>query len=563
VERPSETFRKRLLLGQGLPHAGPESLGPAALKPVPHWPEEGYPYASLPPEETDAPWEGAEPYRMSLADALEIGARNSREYQAQKESVFLAALDLDVERNRFRNLFFATLSGGARSDRTEPEAPDGVDASAEATGTRLLKTGALLAGTIAVDLAKLLSGDKDSSLGVFADASITIPLLRGAGRHVVTEPLTLAERETVYAIRAFERFRQVYAVRVASEYYEVLRLQDQVENAAENYRNLVVLGRRTRALAGAGRLALVQVDQARQDELRARDRWIAAQQAVEARLDAFKELLGLPPDARIELDRGELRSAGSRVAALFPGDRGEGGEEIEELPEADAPVELVPPSREGGPLEVDEPRALATALGRRQDLVVARARVEDAQRAVAVAADALRAGLALTGSATAGERRDVSTATAPNGKLRPERGVYAANLLLDLPLERTAERDAYRESFLLLEEAVRGAQQLEDRVKIEVRERLRTLLEAREAVRIQEQAVRLAEARVESTGVMLQAARAQVRDVLEAQEALVSARNALTAALLRYRVAELELLRDMGVLAVKPDGIWAEEEIDA
>ncbi|MFW6337052.1 MAG: hypothetical protein ACOC3G_07975, partial [Phycisphaeraceae bacterium] len=52
--------------------------------------------------------------------------------------------------------------------------------------------------------------------------------------------------------------------------------------------------------------------------------------------------------------------------------------------------------------------------------------------------------------------------------------------------------------------------------------------------------------------------RAEIRDVLEARESLISARNALTSALVDYRVAELELQRDLGVLEVGADGLWRE-----
>lgn len=555
IDRPSETFRRKLLVAQGLPITGPESLGADKLETIEHWPEEGHPYGKLPPEETEAPWDGAGPYVMSLTDALKIGARNSREYQTAKEDIFLAALDLDVERNNFRTIFFSTLFGGGQAD-TSPGGPDGVEGSAEAGATKLLKSGALLAGTIAIDLAKLLSGAEDFALGLFGDASITIPLLRGAGEFVVTEPLTQAERNTVYAIRDFELFKQTFAVDVATGYLDVLRQQDEVRNATENYRNLVILSRQTRALASAGQLPGVQEDQAKQDELRARDRWIASQQAYEARLDTFKTTLGLPPDARIDLKRDELDAliarAGKFVEAQGPASK--------DLPPRDAPVELPPPSAAGGPYEMQEPLAIRLALENRQDLVVARGEVYDAQRGVTVAADALEAGLTLEGSVTSGARRGVSSADQPDANL--DDLVYSASALLDLPLERTPERDAYRASFVTLERSVRSFQALEDRVKLEVRQALRALLEARESVLIQQQAVELAQQRVTSTNLVLEAGRGEVRDILDAQEALLDAQNALTAAMIRYRLSELRIQRDMGVLAVDPDGLWQEYQPD-
>ncbi|MFI5401453.1 MAG: TolC family protein [Planctomycetota bacterium] len=551
IDRPSETFREKLLLAQGLPFTGTESYTAAKLEPVPHWPEEGYPYDKQPPEEVEAPWEGPAPYVMSLTDALKIGAKNSRDYQTQKEAIFLAALDVDVERNNFKTLFFSTLAGGGQAD-TSPGGPDGVEGSAEGTATKLLKSGALLAGTIAIDLAKLLTGSKDFALGLLGDASITIPLLRGAGTFVVTEPLTQAERNTVYAIRDFEHFKKSFAVDVATGYLEVLRRQDEVANATQNYRNLILLTRRTRALAAAGQLPGVQEDQARQEELRARDQWIATQQAYEARLDLFKATLGLPPDARIDLKRDQLEDLIERAKRFVSAE----GPKPAELPPMDAPVVLPPPSPEGGPYEMSEPEAILLGLDRRQDLLVARERIVDAQRQVAVAADALLAGLTIQGSVTGGARRGVTTADLGDTDL--DDLVYSASALLDLPLERTPERDAYRATFITLEQTVRDFQALEDEVKLQVRQSLRALLEARESVLIQEQAVKLAADRVTSTNLVLEAGRGEVRDVLDAQESLLEAQNALTAAMIRYRVSELSIQRDMGVLEVNSDGLWRE-----
>ena len=64
------------------------------------------------------------------------------------------------------------------------------------------------------------------------------------------------------------------------------------------------------------------------------------------------------------------------------------------------------------------------------------------------------------------------------------------------------------------------------------------------------------------TTEFLQAGRAAIRDVLEAEEALISARDALTSALVAYRVADLNLQRDMAVLRVSEDGLWQEFDYD-
>ena len=564
IESPADALRSRLLLGQGLPHAGAASLGTGHLKPIAHWPEKDYP-ARPAASPTEAPWQKDRPVILTLSEALQVAARNSREYQTQKEDVFRAALALDLEANQFRNLLYSDVESEYSADHSGVRTVRGLANTGTASWQRTLKNGTLLTAGFAIDLARLLTRDRSSSLGLFADATITIPLLRGSGRHIVTEGLTQAERDMVYSLQTFARFKRTLAVRVASDYLAVLQQLDQVRNAEDNYRRLIASTRRARRLADAGRLPQIQVDQALQDELRARDRWIAAQQTYARRRDSFKVTLGLPTDANIDLDRDELERlaqaagigrgapAATQPAATAPAPT--------TAPSADAPVELVPPTREGaGPLEMPAEKAVAIALDKRLDLRTALGQVYDAQRQVVVTADALRAGLTLSGTAEAGGRRGISSTGQDDAQLRPEKGVYTAGLLLDLPLERTAERNAYRNSLISLERATRDAQELEDQIKLQVRDALRNLLQARESRVIQAQAVTVARRRVQSTDLFLEAGRAQIRDVLEAQEALVSAQNALTAATVNYRVAELELQRDMGVLEVDEKGNWREYE---
>lgn len=64
-----------------------------------------------------------------------------------------------------------------------------------------------------------------------------------------------------------------------------------------------------------------------------------------------------------------------------------------------------------------------------------------------------------------------------------------------------------------------------------------------------------------STDLLLQAGRAEIRDLLEAQGALLSAQNSLTGAVVNYRMQELELQSNLGVLAVSADGIWQEMDL--
>jgi outer membrane protein TolC len=559
IEIPSNRLRKRLLLDQNLPFSSVASLGVDELPYIEHWPEKDYPVRALAYEPSSTPWDDDKPLTISLIDALQIAAANNREYQKTKEDIFQAALILDNESNIFRNTFFGALQSIFDTDRSGDNNVTGIENTASAAWERRLKSGATLASSIFIDLAKLLTQGRSSSWGIFADATVAIPLLAGSGEHVVTEPLIQAERNLAYSLFTFERFKRELAVRIASGYYDVLNRIDQVNNERNNYQRLILGARNATRLAKAGRLPRIQVDQAYQDVLDARVEWIAAQQNYADRLDSFKVDLGLPTDANIELDNSELEQLSAAAKAALGAEFSTRLKRQQEILESDDSVEVPPINREGGgPLELEYSEAIKIALDNRMDLRILQDQVYDAQRGVTVAANLLKADLTLVGRAEAGERRGISSTDQSNAELRLNDGRYSAGFTLDLPWERTEEQNAYRNSYIILQRSVRNVQQLEDQIKFEVRNELRNLLEARENYIIQTQGVDLARRRTKSTELFLNAGRAQVRDLLEAQQALVSAQNALTAALVSYRISELELQRDMGVLKIDHKGVWSE-----
>jgi len=551
IERPSDILRRRLIKEQGLPISSEASLGTDKLKPVAHWPDESYPPEVSSPD-ANIPIEPNRPLRISLVDALQIAARSSPDYQTSKEQVFQSALALDLRRNDFRTILTTRADGSLTRDVEARET------SLAAGGTvgvaRTLKNGLDISTALAIDLVKLLPGTFGRTLSV--DPSVSIPLLRGAGRHIVTEPLTQAEREVVYQMWDFERFKRTFAVDIAQRYYGVLRQMDSLKNSENNYRSAIQSARWSRRQADAGRIPEIQVDQAVQRELSSRNGWISSQEGLKNSLDSFKASIGLPPDALIELDPNDLAQLRERaeeyVKAMREASKA-GTTEI--VPPADAPVTLIAPSKEeAGQYEIDESVAVRLALENRLDLHIANGEVYDAQRRVVVAADALKATL----NVGAGARL---VANDNDGTLGFETHEYSGLLTLDLPIDeksRVSERNTYRNSLISLERATRNVQDLEDQIKLSIRGELRTLLESRESLKIQAQSVVVAEKRVNSAQLFLEAGRAEIRDLLEAQDALLSARNQLTSAVVNYRVAELQLQRDLDLLTITKEGLWQE-----
>jgi len=457
--------------------------------------------------------DGDEPQTITLSRALQIAELLNRTYQTRKEVLYLAALDLTLDRFSFRSHWFAALSGawskGADGEET-------IEGDGSLGFSRLLSAGGAIGLSITTDALRYLTGSPRPGSSSTLALSFVQPLWRGAGRRVAREGLTQAERDAVYAVRAFARFQQTFAVQIAAAYYRVLQQKDAVGNAENNYNNLVRARERTEALSDAGRLPRFQVDQARQDELSARDAWLRSQERYESLLDDFKIDLGLPVEAPLVL--------------------------------ADEEIDLI---RNRGLLEpsISLEEAIGIAERYRFDYLTTADQVADAARKAIVARDGLGPDLDLTAQATL-----VSSDRKPL-KFRGNRVAYGAGLDLDLPLDRKAERNSFRRSLITFERARRDLSLATDNLKRDVRSAWRGLREARASYGIQEISLRLARQRVDSVNVLIEAGRASTRDLLEAQRALVLAQNALTNVLIDHQVRLLEFWRDTGLLRVDENGI--------
>jgi outer membrane protein TolC len=453
---------------------------------------------------------------LTLVDSLNVAAENSREYRERRESLYLAALDLTLERWRF-----STIPSGTIEAFAEGEGRTGTSHGvlSDFGVTKLLGTGLVAMGNVGFDLTNdLVQGDGWKAL---SDLSLTVtqPLLRGFGEEVVREPLTQSERSVLYEARAYERFRRTFAFDVASRFFRILEQQDTLVNEERNFEGLVTLRERNEAFAEAGLLNDIEVDQARQDELRARNRVIEARRNLETALDDFKFFLGLPIEAELAVD-----AAGLLELSAWP--------ELE--------------------LDFPETEVVEVALSRRLDHLTTVDVVADAKRRVRVAADALRPGLDLVVMGDA-----MSDRGSPLDYESPDED-WRVSLELDLALDRLLERNAYRAALISFEGARRTAEASADLIRSDLRESIRRLAAARETYEIQTGAVALAERRVESAQLNLEAGRASTRDVLEAQEDLLGARNAASSALTEYVLSGLGLYRDMELVRVTDEGIDVE-----
>lgn len=468
--------------------------------------------------------------KLTLAEALDVAAENSRAFQDQKERLYLAALTLTGQRNRYSTIFSAgndSEVSGVGDDEVSGSTTSSVSAS------RLLASGASILTSFVNSFFRVFTSGGGWDATSILSMSITQPLLRGFGSEVTLEPLTQAERNTVYAIRTYERFRRTFSVDVIAEYLAVLEQQNNLSNQSANYQSLQENTKRSVKLAEAGRVPKFQVDQARQQELSAQDGEIAARARLQSSIDRFKVTLGLPMQIDLDVDPTVLetiRGIGVGAAALT------------------------------------EEEASTIAFERRLDWKNSNEQVVDAERQVRVAADALRMGLDLSAAVDVPNERDEKA-----GKLNWHRVEWQVGLSLDLPLNKVPERNVYRSSMLALDAERRAHTLLEDNVRLSVRNALRDLQAAHRSYEIQKNALALAQDRVKSTTMLIDAGRAVQRDYLEAERDLLQSQNSLTSALVDYVIARLRLLRDLEALDVGAEGLavdleslrrWLEEGSD-
>ena len=345
-------------------------------------------------------------------------------------------------------------------------------------------------------------------------------MLKGAGAKVAAEQLTQAERDLLYELRSFTRYRKEFTVEICSSYYSVLRTRDVVRNNWRSYKNFVRNVERERALAQEGRSKQADLGRLEQALLNNENNWINAVRRYKNELDNFKIQLGLSMDANLVLDDTELSSLREQ------------GLQHPKLSDEDA---------------------IKVALATRLDLYTQYDQLEDAERKVYVAADALKPGLSLLlrGEVDNSGQRDFEN-------LDFERATWSAGVDLDLPLDRTSERNTYRSTLIRLEQAKRETTLKEDSVKLDVRAAWRNLDQANRNYEIAKMKVDLSARRVEEQELRAELGEATAMDQVDAQNDLTESQNELIEALVNHTLYRLAFWRDIGILYIKENGQWEE-----
>jgi outer membrane protein TolC len=457
---------------------------------------------------------------LSITQALELAVSTSRRYQTAKETLYLKALALTGSRYTFSPQFFASATPAVTrwadgSQSTEVITHVGAD--------QMLKTGGQLGASLANDILHYYSGDSRRRLTSLVTLNLAQPLLRGFGKNnPAVENLTQAERNVAYAVRDFSFFQDQFALEIVNDYFALLAQKDIMRNRYTNYLGRVQSTRRLEARA-ADREQLSDVDQARQAELTAKNNYVNSIASYRNALDQFKIKLGLPLGEGLALDDGTLDEMADN--GLVP-----------------API--------------NPETAYRVATTRQLQILNAIDKFEDSKRKVRVAANQLQADVKLVGDFELASSGETDYTTFNANKWRGDIG-----LELNLPIDRLPERNEYRSKLVEFEAELRAFTLTLDDLKDSIDQGLRTLEQRRQNYEIQKNALALANRRVQSTTLLLEAGRAEVRDLVDAQDAQISAENAVTAALVDYQQQRLQLLLDIGALDTAVPKFWLKDSL--
>lgn len=189
--------------------------------------------------------------QLKLIQAVDLATIHNRDYQRQIEQAYLAALDLTFERFQFGVRYLGVGGGEPSADlvhTTRIDGPDSVRVNPRFGVSQLLPAGGQLAVEIANNTLWLFTGGDQTSSASILSYSIIQPLLFGAGRHVVMEGLTQAERNVLYATRDLARFRRALFTQTVSDYLDLILQQQNVVNQRDNLRRLADLTELRRAV---------------------------------------------------------------------------------------------------------------------------------------------------------------------------------------------------------------------------------------------------------------------------------------------------------------------------
>ena len=267
---------------------------------------------------------------LTLERAFQLASIHAPLLQEQRETLYLSALDVSLERFGFDTQLFAghnnfiTTQGRLRNPLlgSSTQLSSSLGANDEGINlNRLGITGATFAAGLANSLIFNLSGNNTQTASSLFDFSIIQPLLRGAGRDRILESLTQTERTLLANVRQYERFRRGFYLQIATGratgagpnrtgdflnlpaaastqaggYLGLLQQQQQIRNLEFNLRLLEAVLDQFRTFFEEDRINKLQIRQFEATVFQQQQNLLNTKVVYANALDQFKQMLGLPP----------------------------------------------------------------------------------------------------------------------------------------------------------------------------------------------------------------------------------------------------------------------------
>ena len=217
------------------------------------------------------------------------------------------------------------------------------------------------------------------------------------------------------------------------------------------------------------------------------------------------------------------------------------------------------------PFDLDQEQAVALGVLNRLDLMNQRAITVDARRQLELTANALQAVLNLRAEGDVRTRPLFANDRENPLDFRADQSSFRFGVRFDTPLDRIAERNAYRASQIQYQRARRDYIAAEDLVKIQIRRAWRQLAVLKENFEVVRQQVRIAGIQYDQTVEQQFAPVApgsrtddgrQSLNILDALSRLLNAQNSLISTWVGYESNRLRIHRDMGLMEVSAEGVW-------
>ena len=454
---------------------------------------------------------------LTLPKALEMAVNHSRDYQLQRETLYLSALLLTGKRH-----VFALKLDGEDLNLTRNRSSSNVNTTtSDATFTikKAFKTGGAITATLVDDLTLYFNGGgpKVPSIAL----KLTKPLF-GKDAKFAEESLTQAERDLVYAIRTYSRYQKTFLVKRVTEYLQLLQKKQELRVQYELYQNRILFRKEQELRLQGELISQFELDQALRQEYDSKVGYIDTIEAYQALLDSFKQQLNLPLGEAVVLDDAELvnlEQFGLR------------------------------------PVPLSEKYGFQLALTNRLDVLNNIDTFEDTKRKVAIAANNLLP--------TLGFEANYGLKDQFYNKNSFDFGDYEADagLKLDLGLDRLEERNAYRTTRINFEKQLRALMGQLDTLREQIRANVRNLEKNRQSFIIRQKSLVVSRRELEKAKLdMLAGGNVSPRDILEAQTAVASAQNGVTAAFISFHTQRLDLLVNTGILNTGVDQFWLQPQ---